>query len=202
MSRAQCSRCLRPQTHCLCALIPQLDSRTRVLLLQHPSEIRHALNTARLADLGLLNAELRVGEVFEDLATLLNPPGYQARLLFPGEDAQLIDTAEPSDESLPWLLVVPDGTWRKARKLLHLNPLLAQLPRVTLPEGTVSRYRLRKAPGPGALSTLEAIVQALEILEAPTSFAPLLRPFEALIEGQIEAMGADTYQRNHGDKTV
>ncbi|WP_397454354.1 tRNA-uridine aminocarboxypropyltransferase [Pseudomonas versuta] len=202
MSRAQCSRCLRPQTHCLCALIPQLDSRTRVLLLQHPSEVGHALNTARLADLGLLNAELRVGEVFEDLATLLSPPGYQARLLFPGEDAQLIDTAEPSDESLPWLLVVPDGTWRKARKLLHLNPLLAQLPRATLPEGTVSRYRLRKAPGPGALSTLEAIVQALEILEAPTSFAPLLRPFEALIEGQIEAMGADTYQRNHGDKTV
>ena len=202
MSRAQCSRCLRPQTHCLCALIPQLDSRTRVLLLQHPSEVGHALNTARVADLGLLNAELRVGEVFEDLATLLNPPGYQARLLFPGEDAQLIDTAEPSDESLPWLLVVPDGTWRKARKLLHLNPLLAQLPRATLPEGAVSRYRLRKAPGPGALSTLEAIVQALEILEAPTSFAPLLRPFEALIEGQIEAMGADTYQRNHGDKTV
>ncbi|ALE89033.1 tRNA-uridine aminocarboxypropyltransferase [Pseudomonas versuta] len=202
MSRAQCSRCLRPQTHCLCALIPQLDSRTRVLLLQHPSEVGHALNTARLADLGLLNAELRVGEVFEDLATLLNPPGYQARLLFPGEDAQLIDTGEPSDESLPWLLVVPDGTWRKARKLLHLNPLLAQLPRATLPEGAVSRYRLRKAPGPGALSTLEAIVQALEILEAPTSFAPLLRPFEALIEGQIEAMGADTYQRNHGDKTV
>ena len=202
MSRAQCTRCLRPQTHCLCALIPQLDSRTRVLLLQHPSEVGHALNTARLADLGLLNAELRVGEVFEDLATLLNPPGYQARLLFPGEGAQLIDTAEPSDESLPWLLVVPDGTWRKARKLLHLNPLLAQLPRVTLPEGAVSRYRLRKAPGPGALSTLEAIVQALEILEAPTSFTPLLRPFEALIEGQIEAMGADTYQRNHGDKTV
>ena len=200
MSRAQCSRCLRPQTHCLCALIPQLDSRTRVLLLQHPSEVGHALNTARLADLGLLNAELRVGEVFEDLATLLNPPGYQARLLFPGEGAQLIDTAEPSDESLPWLLVVPDGTWRKARKLLHLNPLLAQLPRATLPEGAVSRYRLRKAPGPGALSTLEAIVQALEILEAPTSFAPLLRPFEALIEGQIEAMGADTYQRNHGGR--
>ncbi len=202
MSRAQCPRCLRPQTHCLCALIPQLDSRTRVLLLQHPSEVGHALNTARLADLGLLNAELRVGEVFEDLATLLNPPGYQARLLFPAEDAQLIGTARPSDASLPWLLVVPDGTWRKARKLLHLNPLLAQLPRVTLPEGAVSRYRLRKAPGPGALSTLEAIVQALEILEAPTSFAPLLRPFEALIEGQIEAMGADIYQRNHGNKTV
>ncbi|NWA89949.1 DTW domain-containing protein [Pseudomonas sp. D8002] len=196
MSRPQCSRCLRPTTHCLCALIPRLDSRTRVLLLQHPSEVNHALNTARLAALGLVNAQLVVGEVFEDLQALLNPPGYQAHLLFPDENAQPLQAYTPSDE--PLLLVVPDGTWRKARKLLHLNPLLAALPRVTLAEGAVSRYRLRKAPGPGALSTVEAIVQALQVLEAPTSFEPLLKPFEALIEGQIAAMGDEVFQRNHG----
>ena len=199
MSRAQCPRCLRPQTHCLCALIPHLDSRTRVLLLQHPSEVSHALNTARLAVLGLSNAELIVGEVFDDLPTLLNRPGYRARLLFPAEDAQPLQAYDESDE--PVLLVVPDGTWRKARKMLHLNPLLAALPRVTLAEGGVSRYRLRKAPGPGALSTIEAIVQALETLEAPSTFAPLLKPFEALIEGQIAAMGDEVFQRNHGDPT-
>ncbi|WP_314388492.1 tRNA-uridine aminocarboxypropyltransferase [Pseudomonas brenneri] len=196
MSRPQCPRCLRPTTHCLCALIPSLDSRTQVLLLQHPSEVNHALNTARLAALGLLNAQLVVGEVFEDLPAMLNPPGYQARLLFPAEDAQPLQAYSPSD--LPLLLVVPDGTWRKARKLLHLNPLLAALPRVTLAAGAVSRYRLRKAPGPGALSTVEAIVQALQVLEAPQSFEPLLRPFEALIEGQIAAMGEEVFQRNHG----
>lgn len=198
MSRAQCPRCLRPQTHCLCPLIPHIDSRTRVLLLQHPSEVSHALNTARLAALGLSNAELIVGEVFEDLPKLLNRPGYQARLLFPAEDAQPLQAYAPNDQ--PMLLVVPDGTWRKARKMLHLNPLLAALPRVTLTEGGVSRYRLRKAPGPGALSTIEAIVQALETLEAPTTFAPLLKPFEALIEGQIAAMGEEVFQRNHGDR--
>ncbi|VVP81054.1 tRNA-uridine aminocarboxypropyltransferase [Pseudomonas fluorescens] len=198
MSRPQCPRCLRPQTHCLCPLIPRLDSRTRVLLLQHPSEVNHALNTARLAALGLTNAELIVGEVFEDLPTLLNLPGYRARLLFPADDAQPIEAYGESDE--PLLLVVPDGTWRKARKMLHLNPLLAALPRVTLAEGGVSRYRLRKAPGPGALSTIEAIVQALQTLEAPTSFEPLLKPFEALIEGQIAAMGEETFQRNHAEK--
>ncbi|VVP76655.1 hypothetical protein PS918_01915 [Pseudomonas fluorescens] len=198
MSRIQCPRCLRPQTHCLCPLIPSLDSRTRVLILQHPSEVNHALNTARLAALGLNNAQLIVGEVFEDLPTLLNQPGYQARLLFPADDAQPMQAYSASDD--PLLLVVPDGTWRKARKMLHLNPLLAALPRVTLAEGGVSRYRLRKAPGPGALSTVEAIVQALQVLEAPASFASLLKPFEALIEGQIAAMGAEVFQRNHGLK--
>ncbi|MGC5700195.1 DTW domain-containing protein [Pseudomonas sp. NFXW11] len=196
MSRARCARCLRPTGHCLCPLIPHLPSRTRVLLLQHPSEVNHALNTARLAALGLSNAQLLVGEVFEDLPRLLDCPGYQPRLLFPADDAQPLQAYAPTDQ--PLLLVVPDGTWRKARKMLHLNPLLAALPRVSLAAATPSRYRLRKAPGPGALSTLEAIVQALQVLEAPASFEPLLRPFDALIEGQIAAMGEDTYQRNHG----
>ena len=195
MSRIQCPRCLRPQTHCLCPLIPDLDSRTRVLLLQHPSEVNHALNTARLAALGLSNSQLVVGEVFEDLSELLNPPGYTARLLFPADDAQPLQAYSPGEQ--PMLLVVPDGTWRKARKLLHLNPLLAALPRVTLANGGVSRYRLRKAPGPGALSTVEAIAQALQVLEAPQSFDALLQPFEALIEGQIAAMGQETYRKNH-----
>ncbi|KWS22583.1 DTW domain-containing protein [Pseudomonas syringae] len=196
MSRARCERCLRPATHCLCALIPQLDSRTRVLILQHPDEVGHALNTARLASLGLVNAQLLVGEVFDDLQALLNPPGYQARLLFPGDTAQTLTSY--AQDSLPMLLVVPDGTWRKARKLLHLNPLLAELPRVTPGAAPVSRYRLRKAPGPDALSTLEAIVHTLQTLEAPASFEALLKPFDALIEGQIQAMGSETYQRNHG----
>ncbi|CAK16636.1 tRNA-uridine aminocarboxypropyltransferase [Pseudomonas entomophila] len=197
MSRPRCGRCLRPLSHCLCPLIPRLDSCTRVIVLQHPSETSHALNTARLAALGLVNAELRIGEVFDDLEALLATPGYRPVLLFPGEGAEVLQ-AYGSDDSLPLLLIVPDGTWRKARKMLYLNPLLEALPRVTLGDVPPSRYRLRKAPEPGALSTLEAVVQALNVLEAPTGFDALLRPFEALIEGQIEAMGAETYQRNHG----
>jgi DTW domain-containing protein len=195
MSRARCERCLRPENHCLCPLIPQLDSRTRVLILQHPNEVNHALNTARLAALGLTNAQLVVGEVFEDLDALLDVPGYQARLLFPGDEAEVL-VGQGADER-PTLLVVPDGTWRKARKLLHLNPRLAALPRVTLEAAPTSRYRLRKAPGPDALSTLEAIVHALHTLEPQQSFDALLRPFDALIEGQIAAMGEETFRRNH-----
>ena len=193
MPRIICPRCNRPESRCLCALIPSLPSRTRVLILQHPSEVNHALNTARLAALGLVNAELVVGETVDP--ALLNPPGYRACLLFPGEDAQPLAASAAGQQ--PMLLVVPDGTWRKARKLLHLNPALAALPRVTLDGAPPSRYRLRKAPAAGALSTIEAITQALEVLEAPASFQALLAPFDALIDGQIAAMGEDVYRRNH-----
>lgn len=198
MPRPRCERCQRPLAHCLCPLIPDLASRTRVVLLQHPSETSHALNTARLAALGLANAQLQVGEVFDDLQALLATPGYRSVLLFPGDGAQVVQAYTATPDLLPLLLIVPDGTWRKARKMLYLNPLLAALPRVTLAEALPSRYRLRKAPQPGALSTIEAVVQALNVLEAPRSFDALLRPFEALIDGQIDAMGGQTYARNHG----
>jgi DTW domain-containing protein YfiP len=166
------------------------------LILQHPDEVVHALNTARLAALGLLNAELKVGEVFVDLHQWLSSE-YRACLLFPGEEAQELPLSSAPGDDRPLLLVVPDGTWRKARKLLHLNPLLAELPRVCLPAGLQSRYRLRKAPGEGALATIEAITVALNLQEAPACFDELLRPFEALIEGQIAAMGEETFLRNH-----
>ena len=195
MPRPVCSRCCRPLGHCLCALIPSLPSRTRVLILQHPDEVRHALNTARLAALGLQNAELKVGEHFPELPDWLSDE-YRACLLFPGDESQLLPLNSDEDPR-PLLLVVPDGTWRKARKLIYLNPLLAALPRVSLPSGLLSRYRLRKAPGEGALATIEAVVAALELQEAPARFDALLKPFDALIEGQIEAMGAETFQRNH-----
>ncbi|NWL76084.1 DTW domain-containing protein [Pseudomonas taiwanensis] len=197
MPRPSCPRCQRPESHCLCPLIPHLASRTRVLLLQHPSEVSHALNTARLAALGLANAELRVGERFTDLAETFADTRYRACLLFPGDDARPVAEVAGDDDPRPLLLVVPDGTWRKARKLLYLNPELEALPRVTLPDGLTSRYRLRKAPMAGALSTLEAIVTALDILETPTRYDDLLRPFEALIQGQIEAMGEETFRKNH-----
>lgn len=191
MSRPQCSRCHRPLSHCLCPLIPSLTSRTRVLILQHPSEVSHALNTGRLAALGLRNAELVVGEQFDAL-----PQATVDRvLLFPGDGA--LPVASLAGSARPLTLIVLDGTWRKARKLLHVNPGIASLPRVTLPPGLVSRYRLRKAPMPGALSTLESIVVALNALEGEGRFDALLRPFDALIESQIQAMGEATYRRNH-----
>ncbi|MDD1508469.1 tRNA-uridine aminocarboxypropyltransferase [Pseudomonas sp. CNPSo 3701] len=197
MPRPRCSRCRRPASHCLCALIPDLPSRTEVLVLQHPTEVDHALNTANLAVLGLRSAALWVGEVFESLPEWVAEPSYRTCLLFPGEQARAISELPGDADPRPVRLIVPDGTWRKARKILYMNPLLAGLPRVTLADAPPSRYRLRKAPMEGSLSTLEAIVEALNVIEAPADYRALLKPFDALIEGQIAAMGEDTFRRNH-----
>ncbi len=196
-ARPRCPQCTRPLAQCLCSLIPSLPSRTRVLVIQHPDEAKHALNTARFVALGLQNVQLIIAETLDSIEQYLQLQGYKACVLFPGEQAQELSAYQT--DQLPLLLIVPDGTWRKARKILHCNPLLAALPRVTLPAGLTSRYRLRKAPIQESLATVEAVSYALNILEPEADFSPLLRPFEALIEGQIQAMGAEVYQRNHVD---
>lgn len=195
--RPRCPQCCRPVERCLCHLLPDLSSRTTILVMQHPDERKHALNTARLLVAGLRNAQLLVAEQLSaDWQERLTDPAWRTELLFPGPAAPVLSAA--GDDLRPRRLILLDGTWRKARKLLYLNPVLQQLPQVALPAGLTSRYRLRKAPAAGALSTIEAGMQALQMLEPESDFSPLLAPFDALIEGQISAMGETVYQRNHG----
>lgn len=197
--RPRCERCLRPVWHCLCAHIPALPSHTRVLILQHPDEAKHPLNTARLAALGLLRGELLIGEHFPPLEDII-ASAEQAWLLFPGKEHGLpAATAAPAAQhggDAP-LLIVPDGTWRKARGIVQSNPVLNTLPRLSLPPGAPSEYRVRKATEPAAVSTIEAIARALTMLEPQRDFQPLLKPFNALVEQQIQAMGEEVYRRNY-----
>ncbi|PLC48987.1 DTW domain-containing protein [Pollutimonas subterranea] len=196
-SRPRCERCLRPASHCLCAHVRTVANRTHVLLLQHPSEYRHALNTGRLAALGLQRSQVLVGEHFPDLDAIV-AEYHSVFLLFPGDGAvapqPLVDHTDPNMA----LLIVPDGTWRKARKILYANPILATLPRLSLENGPPSSYRLRQTREPAAVSTIEAVVRTLARLEPDQDFSSVLTPFNVLIEQQIQAMGMDVYGRNYG----
>lgn len=181
-----------------------MNSAVSLLVIQHPQEQRHALNTGRLLVAGLARAELLITEQIpldSVVQVQLADPAWRTELLFPGEHAQLPGPA-PGHDQRPRRLVLLDGTWRKARKLLALNPVLQQLPRVALPGGLISRYRLRKTREPDALATIEAGVQALQLMEPGQDYGALLRPFEALIEGQIEAMGKRCYERNHASAAI
>lgn len=191
--RPRCDRCKRPLAHCLCAHITVVLPQTRVLILQHHEEQRHALNTGRLAALSLVHAQLLVGEKFPQLDALISAHS-RVFLLFPGENAQApAPLADAPDQAAP-LLIVLDGTWRKARKMLYQNPVLNTLPRIALGPGEPSTYRIRRAKEPAAVSTIEAIVRTLTALEPAQDFTPVLAPFDALIEQQIQAMGVQRYR--------
>jgi DTW domain-containing protein YfiP len=171
MPRAVCPRCERPERTCLCATLPgAIATRTGLLILQHPAEAGHAKNTAAFLALGLSPAaQVLRGEVFD--ATLAAPG---TALLYPG------DAEGPPPEPIQRLILL-DGSWRQSRRLLAANPWLLGLPRLALPMQP-SRYALRRAHRPGQLSTLEAGLHALALLEgAAERFAPLWAAFDEFV---------------------
>ena len=185
--RERCPTCRRARTTCYCAHLRPLATRTRVLLLQHPRERGNAIGTARMAHLVLAGSQLRVGVELDDdpvVREALAAPA-ESYVLFPGPTARDVSTL-PSDR--PITLVVLDGTWSQARKLLAVNPRLAALPRVGFVPRRPSDYRIRRQPAAGCVSTIEALAEVLEALEpdgAPERFAALLDPFRVMVDEQL-----------------
>ena len=182
--RVVCGRCLRPAVVCVCALVPRLATRTRVLFLQHPRERRMPVGTARLAHLALPGSILRVGLDFAAdevirAALATRPAPF---VLFPGASATDVHDL-PRDPAAT--LIVLDGTWSQARKLLRLNPALAALPRLSFSPQAKSAYHIRRQPADFCVSTIEALGEVLAVLE-PEGFpaARLLDPFLAMVARQ------------------
>lgn len=180
-------RCLRPQATCVCALARPTAHRTEVLVLQHPQEQRQAKNSVALLRLSLARCEVVVGERFAPgaLQALLLRPGRDTRLLYPDVPAAPAPLAQATTAGAPVLLVVLDATWRKSLRMLLEHPALAALPRLSLHAPAPTRYRaIRAARRVDQVSTLEATVQALAMLEGPSfEVAPLLDAFGRFVAG-------------------
>jgi DTW domain-containing protein YfiP len=193
-SRLHCAACLRPQRGCICHWITPVAHQVEVLILQHPLEADNPKGTARLLQLSLARSRLLVGEVFD--AGAWQPPGITRHniLLYPdlpsdrGAGLPLPPAPAPDvlDDPSQLRLIVLDGTWRKSRKLLYLNPPLQQLPRLSLHDLPASNYRIRRAHRPDQLSTLEAVCAALAQLEGDTvQLLPLLDAFDGFVAQQL-----------------
>lgn len=177
----RCPDCRLHRALCICADLPTLPTRTRLVLLLHQLELGKTTNTGQLALRCLPNSALALrgrdtrqsvgadppAPVVPGRLELDPAPGWldtlsRPVLLFPHPGAiPLAALRGPA----PVTLIVPDGTWSQAMRARRRISGLADIPCAALPEGLVSGYRLRHAPRPGQVSTLEAIAHALGILE-------------------------------------
>lgn len=145
------------------------------------------IGTAHMARLCLPNAELHVGVRVREMPALLASLADTTRpiaLLYPGAGARDLLADPPAG---PVTLVVVDGTWAHARKLVNQNPELSGLPRYALRPSAPSEYRIRKEPSFDCVSTIESLALALGALEGdPQRFEALLVPFRKMIDAQID----------------
>ena len=156
---SKCERCNRKL--CLCSVLPPkpLDTITRLVLFTHPKEKRRALGSGPLLQLCLMNIIEVVCKEFpeplEDTALheKLTEDNRQPFLVYPGPTATQLTPGVRDLLPTSLTLIFIDARWDQARIMLNRSDWLQELPRVSLPSSLQSRYRFRKQPEPGCLST-------------------------------------------------
>ncbi len=197
--RESCLTCFRPVADCLCDQLPAIDNKTQVLILQHRRERKHAFNSIGLVGRALRNRQIVVGYT-PDFAETSLPISSGAGLLYPGEDAPTL--AELPPEQRPSQLVILDGTWHHTKTMYRDIPALRALPKYRLPAVTPGRYRIRLEPSLEAMSSLEATVRALSVLEPATAgLDQLLYVFDRMVEKQLAGFQARAVPRKDSTRT-
>ena len=191
--RATCYTCLRPQAHCVCGFITPFAAHTNLLLLQHPNEWRKYYSTAKLVRQAITNASLMRGVTFEEDTLRASLAPHETYMLYPGADACDCEEVELSEKHL---IVVIDGTWDEAQKIVHRNSILHNIPRISFNRAFTSTYRIRKPPKVGYLSTVESVGHLLTLnavrsgkAQMIPTYQGLFRLFDEMISRQLAHMG-------------
>ena len=171
-----CPACRLQGWLCVCAHAPRVASRTPVILIVHVHDLGRTSNTVRLLGLAIRNATVVCHGVFPDPADPASvlPSGVTPVVLFPGHGAEPLTPELVASLPSPPALVVPDGNWRQASRMVKRLPLLAGAVKVALPTRAFAGAAVRRNSAGNRMSTYEAVAQALAVLEGEAVAAPLL----------------------------
>ncbi len=183
IKRPICSSCHYPAKTCICTSVQPFVCHTQFDILQHPSEVKAAKNTARICKLCIPDINIWVGESeidFLPLVESLNTGNAKIVLLYPSDESIEISTFLSKNDHNSFgrfRVLLIDGTWKKAYKIMQLNPWLKELTAIKL-EDIKSSYDIRKSPSENALSTLEALAHTLKTIEPNIETRTLFSAFD------------------------
>lgn len=166
----RCPDCRINISICFCDELRVLDNDTPVLVVMHKSELDLTTNTAYFANKVLAKSSIAVrGHKHEgiDFNSIIDLEKYTPLYLFPDEDAIELNEENLSNLTLPPFIIVPDGSWKQAKKVKKREEFLKGVQSVKLPKGLPSNYRLRTNPFPEAVCTYEAVARAIGICDDP-----------------------------------
>lgn len=169
--RDRCLGCFRSKTTCFCGFVEPFETRTRFLLLMHNKEFkRQTTGTGRLTHIALRHSEILMGHDFSNdrrLQEILSDSRYYPVLLFPGKNAINLSSNEPLEvpKSKTLLIILIDGKWAPAKKMVRLCSELTALPCLSFTPPELSHFSIKRQPARHCVSTIEAAFFLLKQLE-------------------------------------
>lgn len=181
----RCPNCRINVDLCFCQELVTLKNQTPIIIIMHRAELELTSNTAYFANKILEDSVLRVRGVKDepiDLESHVNLETHTPVYLFPDESAVELNEEYLKTLSKPPVLIVPDGTWKQAKKFKKRESFLKPIQSVALPKGESSSYRLRTSPSDEAVCTYEAIARALGICDGSKIQNKLEELFEIITD--------------------
>jgi len=182
-----------------------IETKSKVVILQHPNEEKRCLRTAKILELSLSCSQCLVikGKKFTSfkypiLKDLIGDQsqreasnGSKTIVVYPGVGSQPLTDLSIDDS---YNIVLIDGTWSQSRSIYHKSSILHDLPKIELNGSHPSNYVIRTQPTDGCLSTVESAALVLSHLEDDkTIYQKLMNPLIALCDFQL-SFGAVTHQ--------
>jgi DTW domain-containing protein YfiP len=195
MPRSLCNNCRYPQNVCICPWLCRIDCAAHITILQHHRESLHAKNTARLVQLAIPDADVRVVQANTDLTRAIGiQDDAPYAVFFPTRDSRPFEKNLSSFSANTYRhILFLDGSWKQASGMAqHLsgNPDLHFFHFDNPPP---SRYQIRHTPQPCALSTIEAVALVLQ-----KAFSVDTQPLSELLHGfQSLWRGPVSHRRKH-----
>ena len=192
-----CLTCRRRVRTCVCESLKPFETQTRYIILMHPMEAKkEKVGTGRFTHLILKNSKILVGINFDEnqeFQAILNDPSYETYLLYPGDDALQIENGfSDGKPKKPLQIIVIDGTWPCAKKMMKLTTSLHDTPRISFTPGKTSEFKIKHQPMEGCLSTVESVYQVIRGLRAAgvedtkMKEENLMEVFRKTVDQQIE----------------
>lgn len=178
----RCPRCRINKRWCFCDHLTPLSINSFLTVVMHRKETLLTSNTSSLALKMIKNSELLIRGEQEVEFSFVPKEGYQPLYLFPSEDSKVLTKEYISSFDKPIQLVIPDSTWRQAKKFHKREPSLAAIPRVRVEANLQNIYTLRKSPVEGGVCTLEAMALALGVIEGNSVQEKLLQALKVMNE--------------------
>jgi DTW domain-containing protein YfiP len=110
-------------------------------------------------------------------------------LFYPSVDAVELDNQLVAQTRAPIQLIVPDGSWRQARKVHSRHHELKDVPRVKISTPDSSKFHLRAQHRPEGMATLQAIAHGLGVIEGDRVKEQLMKLYDAKVERTLIGRG-------------
>lgn len=177
----RCPQCKIQFNSCFCDKVKVLQCSTKLSAIIHQKEKFLPSNTVNLLKRNFPHLETYTrGAPDGESCHFEVSKDHYPLFLFPDENAVALTPEFISRIHRPIQLIIPDGTWRQARKIHRRMPSMQSVQTIKIVGNYKSLYTLRKQKFEYGLSTYEAVAKALEVIESPQLACEMLEQFKIM----------------------